>query len=278
MNNPAISGPTYTAVAGIMNHHGATAVYSTHDQAEAFALVDRVGVLDQGHLVQFDAPEAVYEHPATEFVARFTGLAGELDGTVIGFDGPTVTVEVGQDRVHGRLLSGRRVARGQRVRLLVRPSGVRLAGHGERKGAVSAMAGVVRDAAFRGWGYEHAVEVAGSHQFAGVPAPSRLPVAQRVELELVEAGCLVAPTGAEPPDSPDLTERAASLPGTDDYERGAARRAGPDCLVKDSSRVYRVPSSRSSAFGRVPALRRVVWYPPHTRFRSEDGVAAWSLR
>ncbi|HLI00608.1 MAG TPA: ABC transporter ATP-binding protein, partial [Acidimicrobiales bacterium] len=64
---------------------GATSVYITHDQSEAFALADQIGVLSNGKLVQMDAPETVYHHPADPFVARFTGLAGELDVVI---DGP----------------------------------------------------------------------------------------------------------------------------------------------------------------------------------------------
>ncbi|WP_377267677.1 ABC transporter ATP-binding protein [Peterkaempfera sp. SMS 1(5)a] len=63
---------------------GATAVYITHDQSEAFALADEVGVLENGRLVQLGTPESVYHRPATPFVARFTGLAGELSGLVDG--------------------------------------------------------------------------------------------------------------------------------------------------------------------------------------------------
>ena len=61
---------------------GATAIYITHDQSEAFALADRIGLLDHGHLVQLDAPESIYFHPKTPFVARFTGLAGEISVVV----------------------------------------------------------------------------------------------------------------------------------------------------------------------------------------------------
>jgi iron(III) transport system ATP-binding protein len=216
-------------IGAMVRRHGATAVYITHDQAEAFALADRVGVLDQGRLVQFDTPEAVYERPATEFVARFTGLAGELDATCVGSDGTTAVLQVGQDRVSGRLLSGRRVAHGQRVRLLIRPSGVRLARPDARTGTVTGITGVVRDSAFRGWGYEHAVEVAGGQLLAGVAAPVRLPTAERVDLELLEAGCLVTPVGeapagrphetAGPPDGRGPTHRydeEIELPGTTD--------------------------------------------------------------
>jgi iron(III) transport system ATP-binding protein len=70
-------------IASLVREAGATTVYITHDQAEAFALADRVGVLEDGRLVQSGTPEHVYNHPATSFVARFTGLAGELRVRII---------------------------------------------------------------------------------------------------------------------------------------------------------------------------------------------------
>ncbi len=65
-------------ISSLVREAGATTVYITHDQAEAFALADVIGVLEEGTLVQYGTPEEVYNHPATLFVARFTGLAGEL--------------------------------------------------------------------------------------------------------------------------------------------------------------------------------------------------------
>ncbi|HZJ10498.1 MAG TPA: ABC transporter ATP-binding protein, partial [Trueperaceae bacterium] len=52
---------------------GVTAVYVTHDQAEAMALADRIAVMDHGRIVQFGAPLEVYHRPATTFVASFLG-------------------------------------------------------------------------------------------------------------------------------------------------------------------------------------------------------------
>jgi multiple sugar transport system ATP-binding protein len=52
---------------------GATLFYVTHDQVEALALADRIGVLSQGRLVQVGAPRAVYSDPATVFVAQQLG-------------------------------------------------------------------------------------------------------------------------------------------------------------------------------------------------------------
>jgi multiple sugar transport system ATP-binding protein len=51
----------------------ATALYVTHDQAEAMTLGDRIAVLRAGRLEQLDTPRAIYEHPATTFVASFFG-------------------------------------------------------------------------------------------------------------------------------------------------------------------------------------------------------------
>jgi thiamine transport system ATP-binding protein len=60
-----------------------TALYVTHDQAEAFALGDRVAVMREGRVVQTGTPDALWAQPADEDVARFLGLANVRDGTVI---------------------------------------------------------------------------------------------------------------------------------------------------------------------------------------------------
>jgi putative spermidine/putrescine transport system ATP-binding protein len=68
---------------------GITTLFVTHDQEEALAIADRVGVMQDGRLEQLAAPTEVYSRPATPFVAEFVGLTNRLTGTVT--DG-TVTV------------------------------------------------------------------------------------------------------------------------------------------------------------------------------------------
>ncbi|TGR64812.1 ABC transporter ATP-binding protein [bacterium M00.F.Ca.ET.194.01.1.1] len=52
---------------------GATIVYVTHDQTEALSLADRIAVMKDGHLLQFDRPEVIYDRPSNRFVASFLG-------------------------------------------------------------------------------------------------------------------------------------------------------------------------------------------------------------
>ncbi len=68
---------------------GITTLFVTHDQEEALAIADRVGVMREGRLDQLAPPTEVYSRPATAFVAEFVGLTNRLAGTV---SGATVTV------------------------------------------------------------------------------------------------------------------------------------------------------------------------------------------
>jgi sulfate transport system ATP-binding protein len=60
-----------------------TSIFVTHDQEEAFAVSDRVLVINQGRLEQEGRPNEVLDNPATEFVARFLGDVNVYDTTVV---------------------------------------------------------------------------------------------------------------------------------------------------------------------------------------------------
>jgi putative spermidine/putrescine transport system ATP-binding protein len=59
---------------------GITFLFITHDQHEALSMSDRIGVFNAGRLEQVGTPQAVYDTPATRFVAQFVGAANVLDG------------------------------------------------------------------------------------------------------------------------------------------------------------------------------------------------------
>ena len=97
---------------------GTTTLFVTHDQEEALALGDRVGVMSAGRLEQIAAPDELYDRPRTAFVAEFVGLTNKIRGTAQGG-----FVEVFGTRLP--LLEGS-VTTGP-VLALVRPESVRLA-------------------------------------------------------------------------------------------------------------------------------------------------------
>lgn len=71
-----------TEVRHILKRAGATAILVTHDQREAFAMADKVGVLTEGRLCQWDTPYALYHHPADTYVAEFVGEGVLLPATL----------------------------------------------------------------------------------------------------------------------------------------------------------------------------------------------------
>jgi putative spermidine/putrescine transport system ATP-binding protein len=68
----------------IIREIGVTTIFVTHDQSEAFALSDRIGVMRQGGLEQIDVPSILYNQPRTTFVLDFVGTASRFPGTVKG--------------------------------------------------------------------------------------------------------------------------------------------------------------------------------------------------
>jgi iron(III) transport system ATP-binding protein len=175
-------------ISSLVREAGATAIYITHDQSEAFALADQVGLLDHGHLVQLDAPEQIYFQPATPFVARFTGLAGEISVVVSGRrdDGVVEVAPVGLAPT--RAFAARDAFPGEQSqvgRVMIRPGAVTISALEDETHVV----GLVTDVAFRGRGYEHVIDLPGGERIAGVMAERRFDRRSSVGLRLDHAGC-----------------------------------------------------------------------------------------
>lgn len=69
-------------VRDILKRTNTTAILVTHDQNEAFALADKVGVMDKGRLVQWATPSELYHEPVSPFVAEFVGEGAMIDGII----------------------------------------------------------------------------------------------------------------------------------------------------------------------------------------------------
>ena len=78
----------------LLKHEGTTAILVTHDQDEAFAMADQVGVVHAGSILQWAAPYALYHEPATRFVADFIGEGCLIAGSVL--NAHRVAIELGE--------------------------------------------------------------------------------------------------------------------------------------------------------------------------------------
>ncbi len=124
---------------------GITAVYVTHDREEALTLADRIAVIDAGRVVQFGAPEEIYHHPASAFVAGFMGADNALD--LMRTPGGALAAAV----------SG--TAADQRLRAHFRSDAARLAGGTNGATALDDLVldGVVAQSVYVGQGYRYRV-------------------------------------------------------------------------------------------------------------------------
>jgi spermidine/putrescine transport system ATP-binding protein len=96
---------------------GITFVFVTHDQEEALTMSDRIAVMSNGRVEQAGPPQAVYEEPATLFVADFLGVSNLIDAEASA-DGDGCLLQVGERRL--RAEQGAVDARGG-VRAMIRP-------------------------------------------------------------------------------------------------------------------------------------------------------------
>jgi iron(III) transport system ATP-binding protein len=200
------------AISTLARDSGATSVYITHDQSEAFSLADRVGVLKDGHLVQWGTPEALYLNPASPFVARFTGICTEMPVTQVSTPSGAPGAQQVQVRLPGAagaLVTAtlpRPVPDGARLQLFVRPSAVHMVAPAEAH-----LLAQVRDVAFAGRGYEHALMADGPVLFTRIFSDRRSPRGASVGVRLSPEGCLVLPAdgqGGTPAEPRELVSHA----------------------------------------------------------------------
>lgn len=115
---------------------GTTTVFVTHDQEEAMAISDRICVMNNGHIEQFDTPDAIYSRPASIFVATFVGVpAMNLFDCTVAAEDPTKAVSAG--RSIATLPAGHALAPGQELSLGIRPEDVVLGEAGDVEASIT---------------------------------------------------------------------------------------------------------------------------------------------
>jgi putative spermidine/putrescine transport system ATP-binding protein len=153
-----------------------TAIYVTHDQSEAFAISDRIVVMNSGRVEQIGTQMEIYLSPRTEFVAEFIGANNGLVGTVTGTEG------VG-DAARTIVSSGDLVLRcrtalpatiGDRVVAYLRPEDVVVLQEGEPADFENVVEGTIERVIFEGPTAQLRVDVGGRQLRADVSGGRRL--------------------------------------------------------------------------------------------------------
>ena len=154
---------------------GITTLFVTHDQEEALAIADRVGVMQSGKLEQLGPPTEIYSRPATPFVAEFVGLTNRIPGEV----------KFGNVEVRGTQLPlvQRDVPTGPAI-ALVRPEAVTITENGDASGGP--LVGTVIAVAFLGATSRVTVDLGDITVLAQMPtsAASDYPAGSKVRLAL----------------------------------------------------------------------------------------------
>ena len=116
--DPDLREQLASQVRKILKQEKMTAILVTHDQHEAFAMADWVGVMNAGKIVQFDTPYNIYHQPVSRFVADFVGLGNLIPATILGPDQIETEFGVLQGHVSSEFESG------EVADLLVRPDDI----------------------------------------------------------------------------------------------------------------------------------------------------------
>jgi putative spermidine/putrescine transport system ATP-binding protein len=178
-----------------------TTLYVTHDQAEALVLADRVAVLMDGVLQQFDPPEIVYRRPRTVPVASFIGLTNLIPGRIVERTGAGAAIATAVGTLHGG--GPPDLEPGAAAVLSVRPENLGLdAAGGDPAGAppdaVNRLPGTVRERTFLGSLFDYRVEVGRGTVLrvqGGVKAVHQVGAPVTVSFEAGEAWLLPAGRG-----------------------------------------------------------------------------------
>lgn len=134
-----------TELKNIQRRIGVTAIYVTHDQAEALIMSDHVAVMNKGEILQVGGPKEIYEKPKTKFVADFIGEINFMEANIEGItdDSLIISVDLGftlsltKDKFAGE------PSQRERVLICIRPEHLSLLDETESPGHVCLVGNIV---------------------------------------------------------------------------------------------------------------------------------------
>ncbi len=156
-------------VRSILKEIGVTAIYVTHDNEEAFALADTIVFVNDGQVVQSGPPEALFQAPATEMVARSLGLRNIIEGTIVrASESVEIASPAGTLSTAGPLPGG--ISVGDGVLVIINERSISVAPvHHEWAEMGIKLSGVVNEQKFRGGESEIHMTVGRSELISIVP-------------------------------------------------------------------------------------------------------------
>jgi ABC-type Fe3+/spermidine/putrescine transport system ATPase subunit len=173
----------------ILKAVGLTAIYVTHDQGEAFAVADRIVVMNRGRIEQYATPEQLYRHPDTPFVAEFLGFGNLLEATCLA-DGQIETLlGTWPIKAEQQLI-------GKKVVALIRPEA---ASFQPFAGAIS-VKGALTSVLFRGRFYQVTISTAGYQLTFEMSLPEISLTGRQITFWLDPAAILLLPPNLDKPE------------------------------------------------------------------------------
>ncbi|MFC1491661.1 ABC transporter ATP-binding protein [Nitrospinota bacterium] len=171
---------------------GITAVYVTHDQVEAFAVSDRIGVMLDGRLVQVGAPRDIYLQPSETFIADFVGRINFLEGEVIQekarAEKKSILTPIGLVECPGL----ENMVEGRKLKLGIRAESIRLCSVSE-VAAANCFSGIVRGAVFLGEYVDCEVSIDEQSFYVKLPPEQEVKVGTRVGVLLPRESWVILP-------------------------------------------------------------------------------------
>jgi putative spermidine/putrescine transport system ATP-binding protein len=189
------------SILDLQRRTGKTAIYVTHDQSEAFAISDRIVVMNAGRAEQIGTQTDIYLHPRTRFVAEFIGANNGLPGKVTGREGrgDDARTIVSAAGMTVRARSRAEVAVGDEVFVYLRPENLVVLGDGEDGRFENVVEGTIERVIFEGPTAQLRINVGGRELRADVSGGRRLELIEgrgKVRLGFDDVTVIPAPAAA----------------------------------------------------------------------------------
>jgi iron(III) transport system ATP-binding protein len=184
---------------------GLTTIYVTHDQGEALALSHEIAVMNEGRIVQIGSPRAIYERPATRFVADFIGASNFFDGTVLGYEERSKLWRVRCALGDILVSSDAALANNAHVTISIRPEDVELSEEeAPTDRLLNTASGVVDAKVFLGDFVDFQVKIGDLAVLSRAHPSLRTPIGDKINLRMDPQKCVALPEEAK------VAEKAAA--------------------------------------------------------------------